>query len=370
MNNEPITQPISHKLSYCTVCMNRLNHLKETLPINLYNNQQFKNVQFVVLDYNSTDGLESWMRETLSSYIDTGRLAYYKNPEPELFDRSHSKNMAFKLADFEIVCNVDCDNIILSEYTEYVLEKFSLNNNILITADSGRLYRVADLVGRICCLKKDFLSISGYDELMSGYGFEDDDIIARLVRLGRERVIVEDLNLFKVIKHENSARVKNEKIYNQLHSIYFFNLGDGRVKYILLLNDHKFEYVTFIPSKYKVPGFPGLKYSLEECIRGHWQQMDEVRVGLNDSGGRHRKMTLVDTETFSYRITVGRKTEVFNKILDQVSIDGALLMFMMVQNQERYQLNNQLQAINVNRDGFGKGLVHKNFANDTPIYIH
>jgi len=369
VNNQFAITSVPSKLTYCTVCMNRLNHLRETLPINLQNNERFKNVQFLVLDYNSSDGLESWIKDTLSRYVEGGRLIYYKNPEPELFDRSHSKNMAAKLAEAEIVCNVDSDNIVLTEYTEFVLEKFRVNNNIFITADSGRLYHVSDLVGRICCLKKDFVNVGGYDESLSGYGFEDNDIIARLTRLGREQVIVENVNLLSSIKHDNNDRIKNEKVYRKLHSIYLLNLDNGIIKFIVLLNDYTFEYGTVIPSKYKLPGTPGVDFSLEESGQGTWENSEGVDVVMNESKGMHMKMSLEDEKTFSFRLIDDEKNEIFNKLSEQDDIDEAILMFMMVRNQEKYQQNNQLGAIEVNRDGFGNGLVYKNFEGLLPIYL-
>lgn len=61
MTNRSTTQ--SYKISFCTTCMDRLYHLKESLPINLINNSSYANIEFVVLNYNSKDEIDTWMEK-------------------------------------------------------------------------------------------------------------------------------------------------------------------------------------------------------------------------------------------------------------------------------------------------------------------
>src|ERR1700748_3109986 len=98
------------KISICTVCMNRLMHLSETLPRNIRENMDYPNVEFVVLNYNSRDDMDNWIKYNMMDYIRSGILKYYKTTEPAYFDRSHSKNMALRLATGDILCMVDADN--------------------------------------------------------------------------------------------------------------------------------------------------------------------------------------------------------------------------------------------------------------------
>ena len=50
------------KISFCTVCMNRLQYLMQTLPVNIAGNIDYPNLEFVVLNYNSKDDMENWIR--------------------------------------------------------------------------------------------------------------------------------------------------------------------------------------------------------------------------------------------------------------------------------------------------------------------
>lgn len=53
------------KISFCITCMNRFKHLQETLERNIHDNYLVDNVEFVVLDYNSEDGLDKWISQLI-----------------------------------------------------------------------------------------------------------------------------------------------------------------------------------------------------------------------------------------------------------------------------------------------------------------
>lgn len=98
------------KISFCITCMNRLEHLQATLERNILDNLPEGQVEFVLLDYHSTDGLPEWVRQHMGGYISRGVLNYYRTEEPQHYLRSHSRNMAFRLAQGDILCNLDADN--------------------------------------------------------------------------------------------------------------------------------------------------------------------------------------------------------------------------------------------------------------------
>ena len=91
--------------------MGRLNHLQETLPKNLYGNQGFEGLEFVLLDYSSRDGLAGWIKARFMPEIKSGLLVYYRAEGYQRFFMAHAKNVAHRLARGEIVCNVDADNL-------------------------------------------------------------------------------------------------------------------------------------------------------------------------------------------------------------------------------------------------------------------
>ena len=176
-----------YKISFCTTCMGRLYNLKETLLKNIENNKDYSNLEFVILDYNSNDGLGEWVKQNIMEYIESGRVVYYRTDEPEYFSMSHSRNIAFKVATGDIVNNLDSDN-----YTFNLHDKRSecwaahLNrmandcSEKVIFAKGKRAIR-----GRIGFYKKEFINIlGGYDENLFGYGNDDHDLVYRAWALG------------------------------------------------------------------------------------------------------------------------------------------------------------------------------------------
>lgn len=171
-----------HKISFCTTCMNRQYNLKYTLPENIKNSKTYPNVEFVVLDYNSKDKLEKWIKHRMMEHIESGKLVYYKTTEPEYFSMSHSRNVAFKVASGEIVNNVDADNYMFN--IDHPLENCLAEQINRMANDCEEKVIFAKgkrgMHGRIGFYKKEFIELlGGYDESLEGYGHDDHDLVKR-----------------------------------------------------------------------------------------------------------------------------------------------------------------------------------------------
>ena len=179
--NDPLPEKVSRyrKISICTTCMNRLYDLKETLPKNIKDNKDYPNLEFVVLDYNSTDGLEEWMKNNMMDHISTGRVVYCRTQEPEYFEMGHSRNIAFKLASGDIVNNVDADNFVNNGFADVLNKMAEIRPKQALFCKGKR-----GMHGRIGFYKDDFLSLGGYDEDLVGYGFDDHNLVYRAMCLG------------------------------------------------------------------------------------------------------------------------------------------------------------------------------------------
>jgi len=179
--NEPLPEFTSRyrKISICTTCMNRIGNLKETLTKNIEDSKDYPNAEFVLLDYNSTDGLSDWISDKMMDHINSGRLVYYKTCEPEYFRMGHSRNVAFKLATGEIVNNVDADNFIGKGFVDVINKLAEICPERAVFAKGKRMMH-----GRIGFYKSEFLTLGGYDEDLKGYGFDDHNLVYRAMALG------------------------------------------------------------------------------------------------------------------------------------------------------------------------------------------
>jgi glycosyltransferase involved in cell wall biosynthesis len=176
--NEPCRRP---KISLCTTVMNRLPDLQQTLPANLIW-ETYPNIEFVILDYNSSDGLSEWVRKDLISHVESGRLIFARTEEPRYFSMTHSRNLAFKIATGEICINVDADNFLYDRskhpalsFGEFIARCASQQPSRAIFAKGKRLCH-----GRLGFYKHEFTDLlGGYNEEITGYGHDEIDLMYR-----------------------------------------------------------------------------------------------------------------------------------------------------------------------------------------------
>lgn len=209
------------KVSFCTTCKGRVHHLKETLPKNLAATKDNPNVEFVLLDYDSRDGMEAWVKENFQSEITSGRLRYAKLAPAEHFKMAHAKNMVHRIATGDILCNLDADNVIGKGYAEWLAGVFRKHPSSIVSQhaftpmvavakriDHKFLHRDRPKIGgRIAVMRDDFYRLGGYDEKYSGWSPDDMDFTFRGRELGLKRVDTPVALLGEVIDHSNEERL-------------------------------------------------------------------------------------------------------------------------------------------------------------------
>lgn len=199
------------KISFCITCMNRLQHLKKTLRRNIKHNSDYPNLEFILLDYNSNDGLQKWVFKNFKKELLAGTLVYYRTTEPQYFHMANAKNISHLLASGNIVCNLDADNYTGRDFAFFinstmqsstdvigVHQKDTKNNPVFIHGCGGRIFLTKD----------NFLKLGGYDENFVGWGHEDEDFKIRAYTLGLEKVLIPRIFLFP-IPHSHHVREKN-----------------------------------------------------------------------------------------------------------------------------------------------------------------
>ena len=206
-----------HKISFCITCKGRLHHLKQTLPKNLRNAADYPNAEFVVLDYDSKDGLEQWMKEHFQDEISSGRIRYAKIENKPHFHIAHAKNVAHRIATGEILCNLDADNTIAPDFANWLNEQFLKDRNIYMRIDAPprRRFRpnrnyVPGKEGRIVMHRDDFMQLHGYDEKQhEGWSGDDANLDKRATLAGFKRIQIPLEMHGEVIKHSDAERVEH-----------------------------------------------------------------------------------------------------------------------------------------------------------------
>lgn len=183
-------------VSFVTACMDRLHDLKRTLPRNIDDNISYPGLEFVVLDYNSTDGLGKWIEKNMWKEIDAGRLVYYRTDEPKYFQPNHARNVCFRVARGDVVANIDSDNFTHKDYAKRINQCVSVaDERVLVLPEnflqpkSRRLF----LRGRFALYRKDIELLRGFDEdLDEGFGNDDVNFVFRAMMDG-----------FKLVRYES-----------------------------------------------------------------------------------------------------------------------------------------------------------------------
>ncbi|GHV58386.1 hypothetical protein FACS1894182_10440 [Bacteroidia bacterium] len=167
-------------LSFCITCKNRFHQIVLTLKQNLDDNRVYKNkIEFVLVDFGSTDGLRDWIIENFKDDLYDGYLKYYYTEELPFWHASIAKNTAHLLANNEILVNLDCDNYTGYTGGEFVLRQFSqYPEKMLFHQFSGN--NGDGSFGRISMHHHCFFNIGGYDESLEPMSMQDEDLIKRL----------------------------------------------------------------------------------------------------------------------------------------------------------------------------------------------
>ncbi|RVU00436.1 glycosyltransferase family 2 protein [Mucilaginibacter limnophilus] len=364
------------KISFCTVCMNRLQHLKETLQANIEANQDYANLEFVLLDYNSTDGVEDYIRNHMSYYIKSGKLVYYKTTSHLYFNRSHSRNVAFRLATGDVLCNIDADNFTGIGFAAYVNEAFSKANDIFLSVFNNNLLNKSDVLGRICVRKADFYKVTGYDERMVNYGFEDYDLVNRLELYGLTKTpITGNPGFFNVIEHERNTRLENEYLTNKLNDVLISYLSPSSSEVLLLLTDNTYKRGVVIDNKsLRLAGavIDEAQQEYQYSILG-----DEWAQGLWSGDSEHIDLysTSDTVQTLFYETAGGYYTlsDMPKKLFYQVSSHDLIeqvIMFCSQVTNRIYMWKNKLNKTYAVNSVFGNDTVYKNLNFNNPIYTH
>src|SRR5690349_668565 len=210
--------PGSQSLCFLTVVMNRLHHLEQTLPVNLADNS-LHSTYFLILDYNSDDGLQEYIFTNFREQIKSGKLRYRRYADAKYFSHSHSRNLAVRLTDATYVCNVDADNYTGPHFDRYLMQQFEQHPRVVVSALSNPL-NIYGAFGRMATRRADFIEVGGYDEAFEGYGFEDYDLVSRLEQSGLEKILIDNADFLKTVSHDNNDRVAREWTNDQLQVLY------------------------------------------------------------------------------------------------------------------------------------------------------
>jgi N-terminal domain of galactosyltransferase len=330
--------------------MNRLAHIAATLPQNLLDNRDYPDVDFVILNYNSKDELQKYILDTFGAEIRSGRISYYRTAQPDYFDRSHSRNVAFRLAQGDILCNLDSDNFTGPGFAAYLNDLFCTFTDIFVSAPFED-----NIAGRIAMRKQDYLSTRGYDQRLMCYGYEDDDMICRLETNGLRKVIIDDKKFLNAIGHPAAEKIENEYIKRHLLDCYVRYITPSISETIILLKDGRFLAGTLID-------YDTLKAELDSGRPD--PLLDFIDPGFRE--GRSTELTFGPEKD----ILLDPDRKIFHRLSGKEEIiDECILFFSQQFNRSILDGKNDQPGVTINPNGFGSATVYRNYDQNTALTI-
>lgn len=162
-------------------CKNRFYQIRKTLPKNLKDNYRHKSIiEFVLVDFDSSDGLRTWILTNFKKELNQNYLKFFHTKELAHWHMSIAKNTAHLYASGEILVNLDCDNYTGRNGGYFLLNCFNkYAYPIVIHQFSGQLHDGS--FGRISARRGDFHKIGGYDESFGPMAYQDIDLLHRII---------------------------------------------------------------------------------------------------------------------------------------------------------------------------------------------
>jgi hypothetical protein len=176
-------------------------------------------VEFILVDFDSKDGLKDCVKDTFENELKSGYLRYYYTNKLPYWHASIAKNTAHYLAKNEILVNLDCDNYTGYRGGRFVIEQFENDSNIVL----HQFGKYGDgSYGRIAMMKKYFDEAGGYDESFEPMSCQDADLIARLQIFGLKYLRINHQEYCKAetnTKEESIINTNSAKSWEEMERI-------------------------------------------------------------------------------------------------------------------------------------------------------
>jgi glycosyltransferase involved in cell wall biosynthesis len=179
-------------IAFVTTCKGRLHHLKETLPLMAAQNPD----ELIVVDYSCPQGTGAWVEANFPQ----AKVVRVEGQDD--FNPSRARNAGAAVATSEWLFFVDADIRVGPALVQTLRDNITPGNYYRPTYPVNR--HAGQAYGSFCVLADDFAAVEGFDEVMEGWGYEDEDIYERLLyRVGRGRY---SFDMIEVIAHDDSER--------------------------------------------------------------------------------------------------------------------------------------------------------------------
>jgi hypothetical protein len=192
---KPTRKPAAPKppsIAFVTTCKGRLHHLKQTLPLMAAQQPD----ELIVVDYSCHDGTGAWVEANYPA------AKVVRVPGKPGFNLGDARNHGAAQAKSQWLFFVDADIRMAPETLATVRPLLEPGGFYMPKWQKGMS---TEIWGSCIAPAADFAAVGGYDEVIEGWGHEDEDFYHRLQMRGVERRHY-PFELLKPISHDDSER--------------------------------------------------------------------------------------------------------------------------------------------------------------------
>jgi len=197
-----------NSIAFITTCKGRLSHLQQTLPLLMEQQPD----EMIVVDYDCPQNAGAWAYSRFKS------VKSVKVSDAPNFNLSRARNIGASYATSKWLCFIDADICAQQGWVEWLRQNLREGFFYTQAALDGRLSNGAQ--GTCVCEHSAYRTAGKYDEVLQGWGGEDDDFYYRLRRQGFKRANFPHTSI-KPIPHLNAERTNfyTEKDHLKSHLV-------------------------------------------------------------------------------------------------------------------------------------------------------
>ena len=199
---------LATSVCFVTTCKGRLEHLKQTLPLL----DELANARCVVVDYGCPEGSGNWVQENFPDVH-----VEFVTDDAE-FCLSRARNIGAAAAATPWLCFIDADIRIRPEFALWLQQSRKTNGIYRAEPTESAMW------GTMICRAENFFAVGGYDEVIRGWGGEDDDLYLRMRSAGNVDMGF-PAELLDPISHTDALRtkfypIKHHAIQHRINFLY------------------------------------------------------------------------------------------------------------------------------------------------------
>jgi glycosyltransferase involved in cell wall biosynthesis len=184
------------RLSIVTTCKGRVPHLRQSLPSFLAQPDS----EVIVVDYDCPDDTAG----IVAREFPAARVV--KVDDEPRFNNARSRNLGAEVATGEWLAFFDADIVMTRDFVSRLAPTLDRRGHFyrFRPVDS----RTNSACGSCVARREDYLAVDRYDEVMQGYGGDDQDFYFRLELSGLKPIVMDFSMLADIIQHDDVERVK------------------------------------------------------------------------------------------------------------------------------------------------------------------